>query len=200
MIQYFFVDPDAEPLIRSLGIVSTALALTPHRIPRSDRVTSSSATGSAIECWLANPGVVMSGTGNTLSWAGHHRDVSSHGDISARRRPAGMIPPRLLDHPRRRSKWRRPTCVRSGYLAWRDGRARAEPHGGCVLLQATRDDGCSPALADDDRRFRRRLRLNSSGSPSQSRHDATPIGFGARRRTCTGSSGNFTKQTARSCP
>ena len=102
---------------------------------------------------------------------------------------AGMIQPRLLAHPPPaawRSKWRRPTCVRSGYLAWRDGRARAEPDGGCVLLQATRDDGCSPALAGDDRRFWRRLLVKSSESPSQSRHDTTPIGFGARRKKVYG--------------
>jgi len=41
----------------------------------------------------------MGGTGITLRWAGHHRDVSSHGDLPARRRPAGMIPPRLLAPP-----------------------------------------------------------------------------------------------------
>ena len=151
MIQYLFVDPGAEPLIRSLGIVSTALAPTPQRIPRSDRVTS------------------------------------THGDMPARRRPAGMIPPHLLARP---TAGRLAERVEATHLCkeWLSCLGRWPGTGGTSWRLYT-------LLHTDTRR----LPLNFSESPSQLRHHATPIGFGARRRRCTGSSGSFTKQTARSC-
>ncbi len=157
-----------------------------------------------MECWLANPGIVMSGTGNTLRWAGHHRDVSFHGDIPARRRPAGMIQLRLLTPP---TAGRAPEQVEAAHSCkeWLCCLGVMAGRGWNLMevvyyCKATRDDGCNPVLAGDDRRFWRRLPLNSPESSPQSMHDDTPIGFGARRRKCMSSSGSFAKQTARSCP